>query len=68
MAEIVQPEGEALRRAVLWISAQRGDRPEADPTSLIEEAAFRFDLTPAQTQFLLDHRPDRDHEVSSPTD
>lgn len=42
------PHGEALRRAVRWLGEQGG------PTAArIEAAARRFDLTPAEEEFLL---------------
>jgi len=42
------PTGEALRRAIRWLSDQ--GRHDA---AAIEEAARRFDLTPADEEFLL---------------
>ena len=44
----VIPQGEALRRAVRWLSEQ-------DEWSLkgVEEAARRFDLSPAEEEFLI---------------
>ncbi|MCU0975317.1 MAG: hypothetical protein MUC71_03280 [Steroidobacteraceae bacterium] len=44
------PHGEALRHAVRWL----GEQPRIDAAA-IEEAARRFDLTPLEEQFLLDH-------------
>ncbi len=44
----IPPESEALRRAVRWLSAQR--RYTADA---IAEASRRFDLSPADEDFLL---------------
>ena len=44
------PHGEALRRALRWLSDER--RHDA---AAIEEAARRFDLTPADEEFLLRH-------------
>lgn len=44
------PHGEALRRAVRWL----GEQPSQDLATL-EEAAQRFDLTPLEEQFLLEH-------------
>jgi hypothetical protein len=41
------PKGDALRHAVAWL-AEHGWTP-----SLVEEAARRFDLTPADEEFLL---------------
>ncbi len=49
MSEI-QPKGEQLRNAVRWLSEQR--RYTADA---IGQAARRFDLSPAEEQFLFDH-------------
>ncbi len=48
----VQPEGEELRRAVKWISEVRQDEPEKKLSKLIEEACIRFDLSPAEAEFL----------------
>jgi hypothetical protein len=43
----VSPHGEALRKAVHWLSQQ----PERD-RAVINEAGQRFDLTPLEQQFL----------------
>ncbi len=43
------PHGEALRRAIRWLSDQ--GRHDA---SAIEEASQRFDLTPLEEAFLLE--------------
>jgi len=44
------PHGEALRRAVQWLGQAR----QHDAAS-VAEAARRFDLTPLEEQFLLEH-------------
>lgn len=44
------PEGEGLRRAVAWLAEQ----PDRD-ARIIEEASLRFNLSPLDEQFLLDH-------------
>ncbi len=44
------PQGEALRRAVRWLSERR-----AHDAAAIEEAARRFDLSPSEEEFLLRH-------------
>ncbi len=46
----VQPKGEALRRAVRWLSEHGDYNVEA-----IDEAARRFDLSPLEEEFLLTH-------------
>ncbi len=44
------PQGEGLRRAVRWISEQKDHS-----AATIQEAARRFDLSPADEEFLLRH-------------
>ncbi len=46
----IQPKGEPLRKAVRWLSEQRRYTAEA-----ISEAARRFDLSPVDEAFLLQH-------------
>ncbi len=48
----IQGQGEALRRALRWLSERRQEEPQAPRLKLIEEAALRFDLTPAEADFL----------------
>ena len=47
----MMPEGEEIRKAIKWIS----DNLEEGKTKskLIEEAALKYDLSPAQTDFLI---------------
>jgi hypothetical protein len=47
------PEGEALRRAVKWISAEIGEYPDKSVQKLVNEAVARFDLSPRDTDFLM---------------
>jgi hypothetical protein len=49
----VMPEGEALRRAVKWISAEINDNPDKSVQKLVNEAVTRFDLSPKDTEFLM---------------
>jgi hypothetical protein len=46
------PEGEDLRRAVKWISDARGDYPDRPLFRLVEEAIFKFDLSPKDGEYL----------------
>lgn len=50
----VLPEGEQLRRAIRWISAQRQDDPKAEKNlqKLVNEACLKFDLSPKDTEGL----------------
>ena len=47
------PEGEDLRRAVKWISACLQERTGRPLFRLIEEAVFKFDLSPKDAEFLM---------------
>ena len=49
----IQPEGEQFRKAVRWISGMRSEHPEAGLGKLIEEACFKFDLTPKDADSLM---------------
>ena len=48
----IQPEGENLRKAVKWISDERQYGPERKSSKLIEEACFKFNLSPADAEYL----------------
>jgi hypothetical protein len=50
MSETILPEKENLRRAIHWIAEQ--DQPTLQH---IEEASVRFDLSPADSDFLIRH-------------
>ncbi|MDZ7642165.1 MAG: hypothetical protein U5J62_09105 [Desulfurivibrio sp.] len=53
--ETLQPQGEKLRRAVAWIAECRRDNPLKERRRLLEEAEIRFDLSPAECEFLNRH-------------
>ena len=48
----ILPEGEALRKAVKWISEAREEQGGAPMYKLIEEASLKFNLSPSDQQFL----------------
>lgn len=48
----VMPEGEDLTRAIKWISNNREDNGDIPLQKLIEEAVFKFDLSPVDEEFL----------------
>jgi hypothetical protein len=50
---IKMPEGEILRKAIQWISAQRESVPGRPLIQLIDEAGKNFDLSPKDGEFLL---------------
>jgi hypothetical protein len=45
-------EGEDVKKAIKWISARREETPETPMHRLIAEAAFQFDLSPLDQEFL----------------
>lgn len=47
------PKGDALRRALQWLAEQRQVDPKATRVKLISEAGQRFDLSPAEEDFLI---------------
>lgn len=55
------PEHEGLRRAVQWLAAQGSWDAKA-----IEEASRRFDLSPTDEEFLLQHFRDGGHGGGDP--
>ena len=52
--------GEApIKQAVQWLEGQLRDRPDADRVTLVDEASRRFDLSPADSDFLFRHLAER---------
>jgi hypothetical protein len=49
----VQPQGEALKKAIQWISEERQKKVDINLPLLVDKAAFRFDLSPKDSEFLL---------------
>lgn len=48
----IQPDGENIRRAVKWLSAERQANPNVSVLKLIDEACLTFNLTPAEAAYL----------------
>ncbi len=49
----IHPQGDALKKAIQWISEARKKDPEINSAKLVDQAAFQFDLTPKDSEFLL---------------
>ena len=49
----IQPEGEDIRKAVKWISEERKYGTGKTFLKLIEEAGLKFDLSPMDTEYLI---------------
>ncbi len=48
----IQPDGENIRKAVKWYSAERQERPEAPVLKLVDEACLKFNLSPKEAEYL----------------
>jgi hypothetical protein len=57
------PEHEGLRRAVQWLATQT-----SWDAKIIEEASLRFDLSPIDEEFLLQHFSDAGRGREGPID
>jgi hypothetical protein len=51
MATII-PDSEDVKKAVKWISAQLEEKNNEPLAMLIEDAVFKFDLSPKEADFL----------------
>ncbi len=49
----IMPEGDAIRKAIKWISAELNEKPDKPMQKLINEAVARFDLSPKDAEFLM---------------
>lgn len=47
------PDGEDLRRAVKWISGHLQEDADQAVQPLVQEAIFKFDLSPKDAEFLI---------------
>jgi len=47
------PDGEDVRRAVKWVSANLQENPDQSAMPLVQEAIFKFDLSPMDAEFLI---------------
>jgi hypothetical protein len=48
----VMPEGEAIRKAVQWISEKLKEDSDQSISKLIEQANVRFNLSPKDAEYL----------------
>jgi len=47
------PDGEDIRRAVKWVSGNLRENPGQPVQPLVQEAIFKFDLSPRDAEFLI---------------
>jgi hypothetical protein len=58
----ILPEGEDLRRAVKWISGNLQEGAAKSIHKLVQEATFKFDLSPKDAEFLMNFFSQRKEE------
>ena len=56
------PDGEDLRRAVKWVSGNLQENPGQPVQPLVQEAIFKFDLSPRDAEFLIGFYSQRKEE------
>ncbi len=49
----IMPEGEDIRKAVRWISAELEENARQSLQKLVNDAVTRFDLSPKEAEFLM---------------
>lgn len=49
----IMPEAENVQKAIKWISVNLGEKESPPLQALIEKAIFKFDLSPKDTDFLM---------------
>lgn len=49
----VIPQGDALKKAVVWVSEKRKAQPDFNVKKLADEACLQFDLSPKDSEFLM---------------
>jgi hypothetical protein len=47
------PEGEDMRRAVKWVSGKFQENPGGQIQTFVQEAIFKFDLSPKDAEFII---------------
>jgi hypothetical protein len=47
------PDGDDIRRAVKWVSGNILENPDQPVQPLVQEAIFKFDLSPRDSEFLI---------------
>ena len=47
------PDGEDLRRAIKWVSVNLQENPGKQVQTLVQEAIFKFDISPKDAEFLI---------------
>ena len=57
--DTIEPQGEPLRKSIKWISDQLNQYENIPIKRLVQEAIFRFNLSPKDADFLIQFYKDR---------
>ncbi len=49
----IMPDSDDVQRAIKWISQCIEEKPDQPIPKLIEQAVFKFDLSPVDSEFLM---------------
>jgi len=49
----IMPDSDDVKRAIKWISQSLEEKPDQPVGKLVEQAVFKFDLSPVDSEFLL---------------
>lgn len=49
----IMPKGDALKKAIAWVSEKRKAQPDLKLGKLVDDACLQFDLSPKDSEFLL---------------
>ena len=50
----IMPEGEEIKKAIKWVSEKlEGKNREQSLQALVDQAVFKFDLSPVDAEFLM---------------
>jgi hypothetical protein len=58
----IMPDGDDLRNAVKWVSANIQEEPDQPVQPLVQQAIFKFDLSPKDAEFLIGFYGRKDDE------
>lgn len=48
----IRPDGENIRKAIKWFSAERQDNPDTPIHKLVDQACIHFNLSPKEAEYL----------------
>ncbi len=49
----IMPDSDDVQRAIKWISQSLEEKPDQSVAKLVEQAVFKFDLSPVDSEFLI---------------